>query len=282
VTECQNCARKSQLFFCAQCAAELREMLSSLDRRTLTNIKTGETKPGPGGLELLEDVALGRTRLGESARRSTEQNSPMPVNLAASEVLGDTHAMLAQWAETINTRVETLGMSAANLAALLARNVNAIAHHDNAGQCFTDIRNTIDTIERAINRPIPPRFLGPCPTLVDAAECNTALTAGRDDREVRCPSCKSTHNVDDLLRRQVDRTRDMSFTIAELYGTIMPAVCEYIPMSTLRHWIVKDKLLPTGYDADGEPRFLLDDVRRLRDQKPQKAPTGAAAKKRAS
>lgn len=172
------------------------------------------------------------------------------------------------------------GMSAAAMARFLAKHVSAIASSEDAGMCFAEVQNAVDAIERMINRPIPPRFLGPCPTILEAGECNTALMAGRDDREVVCPSCKSTHNVEDLLQRQVDRTSDMSFTISELYGTIMPAVCEYVPMSTLRHWIVKDRLIPTGYDAYGEPRFLLDDVRKLREAKPQKVVTGATAHKR--
>ena len=44
--------------------------------------------------------------------------------------------------------------------------------------------------------------------------------------------------------------------------------------------MARSKLVPTGYEADGQPRFMLADVRALRDAKPQKVATGAAAPKR--
>lgn len=107
-TECQHCSAKSQLHLCSRCQGELRDTLTNLARRTNTNRETGETRPAPGWLELLEDAALGRTRLGESARRSTDRNTPLPVNLGASELLEATTAMLGRWVELINTHCETL------------------------------------------------------------------------------------------------------------------------------------------------------------------------------
>lgn len=108
MTDCQTCGAKSQLHLCNRCQTNLRDTLTQLAYRTATNFSTGETRPAPGWLELLEDAALGRTRLGESARRSTENNSPLPVHLDAATLLNDTHAMLTRWAQAINTTNETL------------------------------------------------------------------------------------------------------------------------------------------------------------------------------
>ncbi|ORV92786.1 hypothetical protein AWC11_07220 [Mycobacterium interjectum] len=177
-------------------------------------------------------------------------------------------------------------MSAAELARALAANVAAIARHETAGQCFTEVKAAVDTIERMINRPIPDRFLGPCPVVLTdnygERICNTELTAGRNDETIQCPSCKATHDVKELQQQQFDKIGDESFTVSQLYKMILPIMREYVPLRTLQHWAATSKLIPTGYDSDGEPRFLLNDVRALRDAKPQKAATGRAAKRRAS
>lgn len=106
--ECGACARKSQLFLCASCQNDLRDNLTQLARRTAINSVTGETRAAAGWIELLEDAVLGRTRLGESARRSTERNTPLPVNLGASQLLDNIHDMLTMWVGAINVDAETL------------------------------------------------------------------------------------------------------------------------------------------------------------------------------
>jgi len=66
-------------------------------------------KRAAGFIENLQDAAWGKTRLGESARRSTEQTSPMLHNERASELLGNVHDMLIRWVEVVNVNTETLG-----------------------------------------------------------------------------------------------------------------------------------------------------------------------------
>lgn len=110
MTQCQSCARKSDLYLCSFCSLELREMLTNLAGRTATNLSTGETRATAGWLELLEDAALGFTRLGESTRRSTERNTPLPVNLGASQVLDNIHHMLTKWTQVISLHTETLAI----------------------------------------------------------------------------------------------------------------------------------------------------------------------------
>jgi hypothetical protein len=97
MTECQRCAGKSQLFLCGPCQADLRDMLLGLAQGQI--LPTGQR--GAGWLEYLEDAALGRTRLGESARCSTERNTPLPFHLGASQLLSNVHAMLVRWVQDL-------------------------------------------------------------------------------------------------------------------------------------------------------------------------------------
>ena len=83
-------------------------MLNGLAGRTATNTLTGYSRPADGWIELLEDAALGRTRLGESARRSTEKGSPMLHHPKASQLLDDVHGMLLHWVAAVNANTETL------------------------------------------------------------------------------------------------------------------------------------------------------------------------------
>jgi hypothetical protein len=162
-------------------------------------------------------------------------------------------------------------------ASWLAANTTAIAADEAAGQCFADIQRCIDEIERCINRPIPDQFCGTCTTRVETTICGLALYAPRVATEVTCSRCKATHNIEKLFAQTLDDSDDKSFTISELHRTVLPAVREYVPPRTLQHWAARGQLVPTGYNFDGEPRFMLADVRRLRDRKRQSVVTGAAA-----
>lgn len=109
--ECEVCSAKSQLHLCNRCTTDLRAMLAGLARgeyvRTGSHGRTGSggrwwiERRTPGWLEFLEDAALGRTRLGESARRSSDLTMPLPVNLSASALLQQVHNCLARWVQEL-------------------------------------------------------------------------------------------------------------------------------------------------------------------------------------
>jgi hypothetical protein len=100
VTSCQQCARKSQTFICTTCQAELKQMLEGL--AIGFPLDTGRrSRPW---LQCLEDAALGDTRLGESARRSTDRTTPVPFGEKASDLLADVYSVLAGWFQTILNR----------------------------------------------------------------------------------------------------------------------------------------------------------------------------------
>ena len=171
---------------------------------------------------------------------------------------------------------------AAHAAAWLAHNTTAIARREDAADCYRDITNAIHDIEHLINRPIPDQFCGVCTIRYEGKSCQLALYAPRDATQVTCPRCKTTHNIAKLFEDALKDSDDMSFTLKELHEAILPAIREYIPLRTLQHWAATARIIPTGYDAAGDPRYLLADVRRLADTKPHTHTTGAAAHKRAS
>jgi hypothetical protein len=322
VTSCVVCeGRSTNAFLCSRCQNELRDLLNgiAIGWEVQSDYKTYQAD---GFLEALKDTRFGLTRLGESARHSGEKNTPLVVRLGPHpdpnrdtqwkdspiEVHRAFHGVVATWIRHLTESRGTTFIpvksapvwfvgplregwrrlsrdyraSTRDCVEWLAHHVGAIANDEAAGELFDEVKTAVDAITNIINRPEPPRFLGPCPILLtdDYGEriCNTQLTAGRADSAVQCPACKTTHEVNDLHARQVDATDAMSFTIAQLYRLILPINREYVPLRTLQHWAASGRLVPTGYEGD-EPRFLLADVRELREAKAQKAPTGAAAEK---
>jgi hypothetical protein len=169
------------------------------------------------------------------------------------------------------------------LARWLAHHTPAIAALENAADTLTKLKTLVDRIDCCINRPEPThRYLGPCPALLNdnygQRVCNTELTAPPDNAEIQCPTCKTTHNINQLRQQHLDNTDQESFTIRELHQLILPALRIPIPLRTLQHWAATSKLVPTGYVGD-EPRYQLAHVRQLHEAKPQKNTTGAAARK---
>jgi hypothetical protein len=117
MSDCQRCCAKCQLYLCTRCSADLRAMLLGLATgwEVQSDHKTYQTA---GYIEWLQDKKLGRTRLGESARRSSERSRPLPVHTgprgdwvgSPSEMLDNVHNVLMRWVEVVNVRFETLSI----------------------------------------------------------------------------------------------------------------------------------------------------------------------------
>jgi len=265
---------------CNTCTSELRELLLGMAR----GFHLGEGRWSRAWLAALEDAALGQTRLGESERFSSDRNSPLPFSESASLLMDNVHGMLTTWVRHVcESRgipvSRAFAVTSARMSAWLSCHVDAIAQDEAAGEIYGDVEGAVEQIERVINRPVPDRYLGPCPVIGENNEvCNAQLTTSRDASNVECQRCHTLHSVTALHEAQMRTTDQMSFTISELYRLILPVMREYVPDRTLRHWRSTGALVPTGYDSDNEPRFLLADVRALRDKKTQRKATGAAAR----
>ena len=283
MSQCQKCAGRAQLFLCTTCTRELKDMLTGL--AVGQKLHTGTN--GAGWIEHLQDAVLGRTRLGESERRSSDRTSPLMVHIEASRLLDSVHATLVRWVQDIcDSRgvdypgarmfprdfIGPLPVAAVrghatgatrSAAVWLASNVSAIACDEDAGMCWRVIRDVIDAIERMINRPIPPRYCGPCPA------CNTALKAARDDVEVVCPICRVTHNVERLERELWAGVDNWLLTHSEVL-MVMAYRGDPVPERTLRHWRATGRLVPRGYRGE-KPGYWLADVHALRNDKTEVA-----------
>jgi hypothetical protein len=237
----------------------------------------------------LAEAATGQTRLGEPARRSRSDEQPIRINLRASDLLDQVNGTLVRWVQDlcdshgITYRALTIlepgfdgvveqgeviseyGGDTAKLAFWLARNINAITAGEDAGQCFDEIHAAVHRILTVINRPIPPRFCGPCPSPHpddESKRCNHQLTAKGDALEVKCPQCANVHYTDALLTRMENEIGHMRFTVDEIH-LMMAKFGEPLSDRTFRHWRKLGKIKPSGFRRANEqsiPMYRLSDV----------------------
>ena len=154
-------------------------------------------------------------------------------------------------------------MQPTTAAAILARNVSTIALLESAGKCFKDVRQAVELIERAINRPLPPVECGPCPTISeDQKRCAVGLSAKRGEIEVLCWKCKTTYNIAELIQMRLDSVPNLMFTAKDVLK-IMGQIGEPISDRTWRFWRAEGKIQPQG-ELYGDPGYLLEEVRELR------------------
>ena len=174
----------------------------------------------------------------------------------------------------------------------LAQATHLIALDEDAGAFHKTIRQYIARINRVIDRKAPPQFAGLCITVitedhskcVDAAGkpscsgldhlCAVSLWAKRGSVEVVCPSCRTTHRIDELVDAWLNAEEDKWYTVKELLDVIFPRlpVEERVPKSTIYDWRSRGLLTGmTKHRDDGELMIKLSALRRLRAEQLEKA-----------
>jgi hypothetical protein len=166
------------------------------------------------------------------------------------------------------TAVEHTASTVSAAALRLADSVHLIARMETSGDIWRTIRGHIEDIDRIINRPVPPRYCGNCPAPVEdrhagaVRPCAVPLYAGRTDAEVSCPSCRSVHVIDDLIRTALDEVRGWLWTSGEVLA-VMARIGEPIPPRTWRRWRSEGRIASRSQWGT-EPRYHLEEVRALR------------------
>lgn len=270
-----------------------------------------ETIPGPSQIPIIELVGMCRCTdykpVADQAKLRAQFLATGRVNARASERLDAVRNTLAttirHLCETRSIRLvmpsfigplrpgEARGphRNVGDYARWLAVNVAAIACDETAGETFAEIEGHQKAIERIVNRPIPMRFLGKCPTWNEGTRraCGTELQCREGDLQVTCRACRQTHNTDRLQLLMMSDLERKKLTISQILKLRLPD--EYqISERTLRRWRKPGpkgeppRLRPCGYrradgrevinrhSEDDEPLFRWSDVTRLRGEKPER------------
>jgi len=312
MTECKRCSRKCVLFICSTCTENLRQQLHDLpwwlDR--LMETAVGQVKLSDTGRRAKRSSTLhGDDSLAshieafrgckcaegacdcdpKKARRARERDALVHAlaagrsNAKASDELQTIHNTLTHWIQDI---CETRGVDTPTLktptgmARWLAKHVHSVAGQEDADRCCEDVALIVKNVERIVNRPVPPRFIGPCITDPAPEEvlakrkghntrCGHELTANRKATEVTCPTCKQTYGVDQLINELFAESGDKLMTIRELVDWVLPRLDEPVPERTLYRWIKSGALPVGGHNERDESMVRLADVLEIRRAKPR-------------
>lgn len=333
MTECRRCGGKAQLYLCQRCTTTLQRTLTDLPwwLNRLTEAAVGQTRmsDNAGRKSAARRDLDGETPLAaciepfpdtsetdlERARRQRQRVALAHalaaggINARASELLGQIADSLAYWVKELcdsrgvdytppvmaSERLTALGTAH---AAWMARHVGAIAASELAEDICGDVEGHLDDIVRIVNRPVPIRTLGKCPTWIDGRDgqpgqpCGRQLRAPAEDSEVYCARCKATHSVNRLLLARFAEAERELLTFDRLckVNRMQPEGFQ-VPLRTLQQWRKTGALPPRGWmrpgglrgiawhGDDDQPLYLWADVRMLRSKRPQADTTGAAAHK---
>lgn len=308
--ECNRCSRKTDMFICTTCVQGLRQQLLDLpwwlDR--LVETAVGQAKLSDGGRRSKRrNVLHGDDSLAshiekfpnenetdlEKARRQRERAalahalSIGRVNARASDEYDRIHGTLTRWIQDLceSRGIETpILKTASGMAKWLAKHVSAIAGQEDAEQCCDDIADITKKVERIVNRPIPPRYVGPCPgeapeqVLTKRREednhetrCNRELTASHKSDAVTCPQCDTTHEIEAVIAQNLEESGDKLMTIRELVDWVLPRLDEPVPERTLYRWMRNGTLEVVGRNDRGDDMVRLSDVLVIRRSKPRHA-----------
>lgn len=316
MTECQRCGGRATLFLCPRCESHLDKLLRELpwwlERLTETAIgatrmsdnagrKSARRRDLDGETPLAEIITrfpdadetdLDRARKARGRAALARALAAGGINARASELLDTVADALAYWTRVLceargvayaPTRPANHRSLGSDHAAWLAVHSAAVSASPEAGDICGDIETHLDDIVAMVNRPVRIMFLGECPTWIEDTNsaCGFRLRAPQDAVETYCRRCRTTHNVNRLLLGQMSDTERRLLSWDELVRINRDLPAGYgVPPSTLRHWCVTGVLAPRV--AGDSPLFAWADVRRLREKRPQKVATGAAAHRKGS
>jgi hypothetical protein len=253
MNECGNCHRPTDLFLCLDCAAEVAGHCTDL----------------PWLHQQLGIVATRQTRRGISSPigSGTNDSSQLPFHDKASKLQERMHVTLFHWCAEVSVR-RSIALPARSsitaYAAWLAHNMAAITWLPDAAACHHDIEQLAIAAERLVDRPTPPVYRGPCPTVLGRrhgvpVRCGTPLYAPRtfDDGgwtvgadRITCPHCGVEHDVRRLEQQLLADMAHYLMSRTQIFQ-VLHDLGEPISPNTFKQWRRRGRLQPRGWLHDG-------------------------------
>lgn len=256
--------------------------------------KRGDEQPAP----FLPDETRGFNEAGDAIPALNKDGRAIPSRQ------GQAAQLLASARNTLSTQIrdlcETRGVECpeigdtGDMALWLAARTHSVACSESAGQLCDEVEVIVRRITRVIDRPVSTQRLGYCPTELEAGKpCRQLLQAREDAIEVHCPKCHTTRTCDRMRAIMQHEARRTYITWEQILDAnkLQPDGWR-VADRTLREWRstgalrVRGWLRPSGdrritqRDGEDKPLYSWSDVETLRSEKPQKLPTGAAARRR--
>lgn len=234
-----------------------------IDRPTLTQL-SGHLDDLAGWLsEALDDTVVRQAALGTGSprRRRLGDDTPIPFNETAAEIAHEIHGTLRAWVETV-CQIRHLPwpgeQRTPGYAAWLNRYRGGLAMCQDAAQAADEISDCHRRAMRAVDRPAPGEFVGPCQSATPGITC-PAVYCRQGQREITCRACDAVIDVPTVRAATEEEMRYRLFDRREL-RTALTAFGYRIPRQTIDDWIRRGRLTTRA------GRYRLDEALTLASQ----------------
>lgn len=210
----------------------------------------------------IEMARQSRRSSGPATAHTKGREQPLPVNLAAANVLHLLRAQLVDACLAVAIRRENLPADTIDaMTAWLIVNRYSLSQRDNAGDVARGLASVLARGRRMIDNPPEQRFIGvhPCGERLHAWRHPPDDKGRREERWVQCHGCGQRVGVEEAIAALEDRCRDQLLTLREI------ATLADVPLGTVRRWADRKRIVSAGL-AEGVKTYRFGDALALREQ----------------
>lgn len=272
VSKCGGCGALVSQWLCTSCVTELREGIARIalpGKYNRANL-----------LDELDTVISRQARMSSKGRRGKGAEQPMIVDLrAAHEHEQLVHIVrrafvlvgLVSYARTAHGTYRWPAGARAQ-ALIAAQNVERIVMHPECVGLLTDMRTRIAEATRVIDRPPDQWYIGQCTAQLDNGVCTRDLYAREGASSVRCPGCRTEHDVSQRRAVLLEAVENVLATATEIARAVhlLPTP---VTRATIYSYAHRGRLVQKGTSTRGEPLYRVGDVLDLVRQQAQRRAT---------
>lgn len=214
----------------------------------------------------VEATRQARRSTGPATSHTRGHEQPIPVNLAAANLLHVLRAQLVDACLAVALRRENLpDETIPAMVAWLITNRASLHMHEEVGGVATDLARLLARARRMIDNPPEQRFIGvhPCGERLHAWRHPPDDRGHREERWTQCPGCGQRVGVEEAIAGLEERCRDQLLTLREI------ATLADVKVGTVQRWADRKRILPAGV-ADDVRTYRFGDALTLRDQMSQR------------
>lgn len=202
----------------------------------------------------LDDTVCRQVAFGERGDRRAE--TPVVFNVNASEVAHNVLGTLRSWTEhvCVHSTCEWPGeQRAQQFAAWLDRHLIDLAKTEEANTAADELTDAWKQAKKAIDRPVPQEFVGPCQSDTPGVECEGVYCQrGADTKQ--CGTCDLVIDIPVVKSATEAVMHDHLFTKKDLRQAMMMYLNTTVPRQVVDNWVRRGRL------ADHAGKYKLDEA----------------------
>lgn len=271
VSRCGACTALCGGWLCTRCVHELADKLSAV---------AIAARESASLLDELNTVLSRTARMstGKGAKRTKGTEQPLVVDMRAAHAYEQLEALVRRAflmcgaVSAQHVRGHTRWPSGSRAQAVVAvAHITGVVQHPECVELLHELRASVDEVTRIIDRPPDQWYAGQCSAATERGACTTDLYAREGQAIVRCPACKTEHDVAQRRAVLLRAVEDVLATATEIARAVhlLPAP---ITRSVIYSYAHRRRIVARGTNSRGEPLYRVGDVLDLvRDQAKRRA-----------